>query len=167
MADLLQLEIQRRINVCNSRFNGLELDLSNLFLTELPELPSTIIWLGCQNNKLTKLPEQLPARLKWLFCQNNKLTKLPDELPASLECIWARNNNIVKLPNDFPDTLKILYVDGNELETLPYNLPKLDVFWCHDNPKLKITKEIREKFGFAEEYNKIPMMLSLQKIFRT
>ena len=46
---------------------------SNNNLTELPELPQSIVILDCENNKLTSLPKELPKSLKKLHCQYNKL----------------------------------------------------------------------------------------------
>ena len=59
--------------------DGKILNLADLNLNELPELPKGLEILYCYNNKLTKLPE-LPEGLKTLKCDNNKLTELP-ELP--------------------------------------------------------------------------------------
>jgi hypothetical protein len=60
------------------------LNLSNLGLTELPELPAGLTLLYCSNNQLTTLPDTLPAGLTTLYCFVNQLTTLPDTLPASL-----------------------------------------------------------------------------------
>ena len=48
------------------------LHLSYKNLTELPELPKSLIKLVCYNNKLAELPE-LPISLRILYCSNNKL----------------------------------------------------------------------------------------------
>ena len=51
------------------------LNCSNNELTELPNLPNTLIELICSNNKLTELTN-LPNTLIKLNCGNNKLIKL-------------------------------------------------------------------------------------------
>ena len=57
-----------------SEYTNLQyLDCSNNNLTELPELPQSIVILDCENNKLTSLPKELPKSLKKLHCQYNKL----------------------------------------------------------------------------------------------
>jgi len=53
------------------------LDCSGDKLTELPELPDSLITLYCNNNLLTKI-KKLPPNLKHLKCShNNNLTELP------------------------------------------------------------------------------------------
>jgi hypothetical protein len=53
----------------------------------------------CQNNNLTELPE-LPNSLLLLHCSHNKLTELP-ELPISLEHLWCNKTDIKYLsPNN-------------------------------------------------------------------
>ena len=77
-------EAQERINEWVS--NGdktINLDLSWLQLTSLPELPSNLQVLLCFNNNLTSLPE-LPSSLLNLRCFRNNLMKLPD-LPSGLK----------------------------------------------------------------------------------
>jgi hypothetical protein len=97
------------------RTGSTKLDLSNLNLTVLPELPDTLTRLYCENNQLTVLPE-LPDTLTYLKCENNQLTVLP-ELPDTLTYLSCRNNQLTVLPlkllrNDcyvFSDNNKQLY----------------------------------------------------------
>jgi Leucine-rich repeat (LRR) protein len=63
---------------------------SNNILTELPELPQTLIDLVCSRNRLIELPK-LPDTLTELDCSDNQLKELPE----------------------LPDTLIQLYCDGN------------------------------------------------------
>lgn len=88
------------------------LDLSNLGLTSLPELPVGLKWLGCQNNCLTRLPE-LPVGLGVLYCHNNQLKTLP-ELPVSLNTLYCHNNQLTTLP-ELPVGLKWLGCHNNQL----------------------------------------------------
>ncbi len=53
--------------------NGV-LNVSNMGLTELPELPENLQDLNCINNQLTELPE-LPENLQKLSCSSNQLTE--------------------------------------------------------------------------------------------
>ena len=49
------------------------LDLSDLGLTELPELPAGLTEFYCCRNQLTRLPETLPADLEVLSFEANHL----------------------------------------------------------------------------------------------
>jgi len=68
------------------------LDCSNNLLSELNNLPTSLIELYCSNNRLTKL-ENLPTGLKILECQNNLLTRLED-LPTSLKMLNCSSNKL-------------------------------------------------------------------------
>ena len=61
------------------------LDLHNLDLKELPEIPKECKILDCSLNKLAVLPN-----CKGLYCSKNNLTKLPD-LSNCLE-LYCTNN---------------------------------------------------------------------------
>lgn len=127
------------------------LDVSNMELHFLPDLPDSIRELRCSHNSLTSLPP-LPASLHILRCANNSLTSLP-ELPDSLVILCCDQNKLVSLPNlpdslleldcsmndihtlqKLPTSLTELYCEWNQLTTLP-NLPKpLTKLYCYDNP---------------------------------
>ncbi|HCS1997950.1 TPA: T3SS effector E3 ubiquitin-protein ligase IpaH7.8, partial [Shigella boydii] len=94
------------------------LNLSDLNLTSLPELPNHISALIVENNKLTSLPK-LPAFLKELNADNNRLSVIP-ELPESLTTLSVRSNQLENLPV-LPNHLTSLFVENNRL----YNLPAL------------------------------------------
>ena len=53
-----------------------ELDLCDLNLVCLPEIPIFVKILRCSNNNLTILPEKLPDSLQRIDCNNNQITKL-------------------------------------------------------------------------------------------
>ena len=98
---------------------------SNCNLTELPRLSNKLIYLYCDNNCLTKLPEQLPNSLKYLGCSNNRLTTFPEQLPNTLVGLSIINNRLTRLPERLPNTLRILYWNDNPfLFTLKNNLQK-------------------------------------------
>ncbi|EJK0342883.1 T3SS effector E3 ubiquitin-protein ligase IpaH7.8, partial [Shigella sonnei] len=83
------------------------LNLSDLNLTSLPELPKHISALIVENNKLTSLPK-LPAFLKELNADNNRLSVIP-ELPESLTTLSVRSNQLENLPV-LPNHLTSLFV---------------------------------------------------------
>jgi len=111
--------------------DGKTLDLSNLDLIELPELPKGLKYLYCEYNQLTKLPK-LPEELVILYCHNNQLTKLP-ELPKGLKYLDCDGNKLTELP-ELPKGLKYLDCDGNKL---PYdNLEEYWEWFWKENPDL-------------------------------
>lgn len=92
-------------------------------LTELPELPESLIYLGCEDNKLTALPENLPSSLAYLWCSDNLLTKLPD-LPSTLQSLYCWGNQLTELPM-LPASLRSLDCSNNKLTSLPSNLSQV------------------------------------------
>jgi Leucine-rich repeat (LRR) protein len=89
-----------------------------------------IVYLGCQNNQLSSLPN-LPNSLETLSVSNNQLDNLPN-LPNSLKDLQCGNNQLKSLPN-LPNSLQYLYCENNQLKSLP-NLPNsLQKLWCLDN----------------------------------
>jgi len=89
-------------------------------LTELPELPKTLIKLYCWKNNLMKLPK-LPDSLKYLDCSYNNLTELPD-LPHLLIELHCDDNNLTelpKLPNSLINSLIDLGFGNNNLTKIP------------------------------------------------
>jgi|UniRef100_A0A6C0H1A6 Leucine-rich repeat (LRR) protein len=110
--------VQKRINDCLQN-NSLKLDLSNLNLEYLPNLPENLIELYCDQNQLILLPDNLPKNLCILNCSFNKLKFLPN-LPNNLEYLYCNNNNLLSLPNEFPNTIKGFDCRHNNLKFLPY-----------------------------------------------
>ena len=110
------------------------LNLLNLGLTELPELPAGVTDLYCSYNCLTRLPETLPASLTCLVCSHNQLTTLPENLPVGLTTLWCHNNQLKTLPDTLPSGLTLLYCYYNQLIRLPETLPAgLTTLYCHSN----------------------------------
>jgi Leucine-rich repeat (LRR) protein len=116
------------------------LNLSNLGLTELPQLVSEgklskLVELYCEGNQLTSLP-QLPSTLVKLYCYGNQLTELP-QLPSTLECLDCYGNQLTELPQ-LPSTLVKLYCGGNQLQYPPANVSKKSIAyireWMSENP---------------------------------
>ncbi|EHJ4094816.1 hypothetical protein J1C05_004531 [Escherichia fergusonii] len=155
-------EALRRVTECVVQ-GETKLNLDNLGLSSLPELPDSLTVLFARNNQLTTLPE-LPDSLTVLFASNNQLTTLP-ELPDSLTVLFASNNQLTTL-QELPDSLKHLDVSNNQLTTLPElpdSLTKLDV----SNNKLTNLPELPPSLTSLEvNYNYLadlpPLPASLQ-----
>ena len=134
---------------CN-RASALELELANLMLTSLPELPAGLEKLDVSGNQLCSLPV-LPAGLVMLDVSNNQLSGLPalpaglvtldvrfnlmsslPELPGYMRTLNVSNNQLIHLPV-LPVRLKVLDVSNNQLTSLPDRLPSglemLNVCW--------------------------------------
>jgi Leucine-rich repeat (LRR) protein len=79
------------------------LDCGYNALTELPQLPTTLVELYCGGNQLTELPqlgsEGTPSKLVKLWCSDNQLTELP-QLPSTLVELYCGNNPITYPPAD-------------------------------------------------------------------
>jgi hypothetical protein len=90
---LRRIESWERFNALGL-YNMLQLYLDSLNLTELPPIPQQCLWLSCNNNKLTSLPD-LP-HLERLDCAGNLLTQLPD-LP-NCETLNCADNKLTFLP---------------------------------------------------------------------
>ena len=111
---------------CN-RASALELELANLMLTSLPELPAGLEKLDVSGNQLCSLPV-LPTGLEELYVRRNLLDSLP-VLPAGLKKLDVSRNRLCSLPV-LPAGLKHLYVCKNQLcslPVLPAGLVMLDV----------------------------------------
>src|ERR1700751_10659 len=93
----------------------IELNLSNLGLKKLPQIPSTCQILDCHCNELTSLTA-LP-NCQVLYCDYNQLTSLP------------------ALPN-----CQTLFCMNNKLTSLPV-LPNCQILFCHNNKYLYINKQ--------------------------
>lgn len=135
------------------------LNLSNLHLTSLPEIPEGVQRLICSNNKLTSLPENLPHSIRNLYCVENKLTRLPKNLPPRLEKLSCSYNKLKTLPHNLPNTLTEIYCDGNEIEYLPESLPpNLTMLYCQMNRFKSLPESIKRTthFFYSSENNDFP-----------
>ncbi|EGO9153367.1 hypothetical protein DXT09_13285 [Escherichia coli] len=111
---------------CN-RASALELELANLMLTSLPELPAGLEKLDVSGNQLCSLPV-LPTGLEELYVRRNLLDSLP-VLPAGLKHLYVCKNQLCSLPV-LPASLEKLDVSRNRLcslPVLPTGLVMLDV----------------------------------------
>ena len=97
-------------------------------LTQLPELPESLIHLIVPGNKLEILPK-LPNNLEILVCCRNKLKslpKLPEKKLIRLDCFMNNFRRIQMLPN----TLQYLWTDtAITVSNKPYNLKEFKTWY--------------------------------------
>ena len=110
----------------------LELDLSNLELTEIPGdlFYLDVRYLNLDDNEITRI-DHLPRKLISLSCQNNGLEKL-GKLPKELEVLNLRNNDLEYLPR-LPNYLDSLDCSYNALTQLPELNYSLRFLYCEYN----------------------------------
>lgn len=121
--------IKLRINSSN----GIELDLSNLSLTEIPanifELKNLeLINLG--GNKLTNLPDEIKklTKLKTLFFANNLFESIPlvvGELKHLFMLSFKGNKLSAIDPRSLSPSIQWLILTDNEIKTLPTSIGQL------------------------------------------
>lgn len=113
---------------------GLELNLRNMRLTELPESMkriSHIHYLNLYNNQLRVLPDWLGefTELQTLYLSSNKLVRLPISLNKliKLKKLYLFNNRITVLPKSLEQLARLhtLILSGNQLTELPSSLARL------------------------------------------
>lgn len=116
-------------------------------ITNIPALPSQLVYFHCEENQLTSLPP-LPSTLTYFHCESNKLTSLPN-LPSGLTYLHCENNPLTSLPS-LPSTLTWLDCKYNRdlmcLPLLPDNLGWLNIantaITCLPNRPLGITNSV-------------------------
>ena len=93
----------------------ISLDLSELNLTEIPELPSIITAINISYNNLQSLPE-IPKHIVRVNASNNNIRH--PVIPNHIVNINLSNNNISE---DFliPDSLLAIYINNNNLKKVP------------------------------------------------
>ncbi len=108
--------------------NAIELDLSRLGLTELPEAIAALTQLqtlDLSGNQLTEFPEGIAAltQLQTLDLTGNKLTELPEAIAAltQLQTLYLMGNKLTELPEAIAalTQLQSLHLSHNELTELP------------------------------------------------
>jgi Leucine-rich repeat (LRR) protein len=152
------MEVHRRIKNCIDEKSN-HLDLSYLYLTELPEnMPVSLHEIYCNNNQLTELPENMPASLQIIDCSYNQLTKLPKNMPVSLHTIYCNNNQLTELPENMPASLELICYH-NQLTKLPRILIKKKYYVVCDNKDeliqniaIDIVKQIRKQYKNKKNY---------------
>ncbi|MBF0035873.1 E3 ubiquitin--protein ligase [Citrobacter freundii] len=104
-----------------------DIQLCEVPLTSLPELPHGLTTLMVERTPLTSLPK-LPEGLYWINILNTPLTSLP-ELPHRLTTLAVRDTPLISLP-PLPDGLTTLMVSApplTRLPELPHGLTTLSV----------------------------------------
>ena len=99
-----------------------------------------VVYINCNYNKLTSLPENMNfPNLQAFYCDNNQLTSLPDNLSMifpNLQEFYCYGNRLTSLPDNmnFPN-LQQFYCSSNNLTSLPDNMnfPNLQEFSCGGN----------------------------------
>ncbi|MGF1519862.1 MAG: COR domain-containing protein [Nodosilinea sp.] len=126
-------EAERRIEVARQE-GAIELDLSGLGLTELPEAIASLTQLQSFNlsrNQLTELPEMIASltQLQELNLSSNQLTELPEAIASltQLQTLDLAENQLTELPESIGslDELRELILYENQLKRLPVSLGNL------------------------------------------
>ena len=101
------------------------------FLTTLPILPNSLIYIDISNNQITNL-SALPNSLIYIDVSNNQITSLP-ALPNSLQYFNSDFNYHLNSLPALPNTLQYLYCPYNSLTTLPVLPHQLQYLYCEYN----------------------------------
>ena len=118
--------------------NGLErLIVKDQLLTELVNLPKTLIELDCQRNNINNIDVSHLEKLKVLQISDNRIKEF-ENLPDSLEEIYCNNNriNIINLRDLL--ILRVLHISNNRaviIENLPPSIVDLK---SDNNPYLEV-----------------------------
>jgi hypothetical protein len=108
-----------------------ELDLSELNLTELPNLPNTVKKLNCSYNPLKTL-RNLPPNLRTLKCEGTALVRF-ENVPITLRYVNCSGSDLTSL-DGLPDSIRYIIAHNcSELKKvykLPAELIWLDLYYC-------------------------------------
>jgi hypothetical protein len=135
------------------------LDLSHLYLTELPDIPTSCQSLMCNDNLLTKLPA-LP-NCKFISCNDNNLKYLPD-LP-NCELLRCNSNKLIVLPE--LRNCKYLFCFDNKLTYLP-RLPNCIYLEAYERRYLYVHKRLADQCGWKETPNYNKSARIIQRIYK-
>ncbi len=119
------------------------LDLSNLQLKYVPELPDNIKYLNLEKNNITTV-YSFPPNLRSLNIKNNKLVELPI-LPENLKRLEVDFNELEDLPT-LPTSLKYLSAKYNKLIKLPKLPSNIKELYLTGNPPIELPIKINEQF---------------------
>lgn len=126
--ELREIAVER-LQACLTKQES-TLDLSDLNLRSLPELPPLITTLHVNDNCLLSLPA-LPESLQTLTCSFNPLEQLPP-LPGSLKTLTCSACQLKKLP-PLPDSVEELTCSYNSLQELPVLPVSMQYLTCTNN----------------------------------
>ncbi len=155
------------------------LDISCLDLEELPQIPMTVTYLDCSENRIKSIPslpylehlnikgnnlDKIPyfRSLKTLFCQDNEIKRI-GPMPL-LIVLYCGNNRLAKIP--VLPNLESLHCQTNDITNIPI-MKKLTTLNCSQNEISDIPKEIillkylNIKFTFVSELPHFPDLISL------
>lgn len=134
--------------IVDSYVPGEILNLKNMYLYELPELPDTITALDISNNYITRI-DKLPANLTVLAASSNKIEsiKLPDKIsfvdltynnltdiviPDSVKKISIAYNSFTKIPS-LPESVMYVDVSYNKISEIDHIPSSVKGFSCMNN----------------------------------
>ncbi|MEH2409225.1 leucine-rich repeat domain-containing protein [Nostoc sp.] len=126
-------EAEQRIKKARQE-GAIELDLSEMKLTEIPEVIASLTQLQQLNlsgNKLTALPEAIASltQLQTLNLSSNQLTQLPEAIASltQLQELDLSNNQLTQLPEAIASLTQLQNLDlsNNELMELPEAIASL------------------------------------------
>lgn len=125
----------------------------------LPEnLPETLEWLNCSNNRFKKIPT-LPPNLKTLVCYDNHLKKIP-ELPNNFKYLCCEYNQLTALPN-LPNSTHGLLCNYNKITLLPPLSLNLVILECHNNQITELPELPPNLELLNFEYNQVKILPKL------
>lgn len=117
--------------------NLIILNCKNNRITDLVNLPPTLLELYCGYNEITEFPpNSLPESLLLLHCNINYITDL-DNLPLNLKELDCGNNEIFLL-DYLPPTLNTLFCHSNHIPSLDHLPRTLEILYCSDNAIMEL-----------------------------
>jgi hypothetical protein len=121
-------------NIIFSDFKHLKkINCSHNKITNIVNLPDSLIELNCSYNKISSLPN-LPENLIKLYCQYNNIIEL-NNLPIGLKYLGCSNNDIIFF-DYLPNSIEILNISHNPINNfcdLPNSIKKL---YCKSDKNL-------------------------------
>ena len=159
-------ELLRRIATME---NGV-LNVSNLQIHSLPELPAGLKQLYCGETQISALPE-LPTGLTHLHCGRTQITVLP-ELPTTLVDLGCSFTSIKTLP-ELPKTLRHLSISHTQISELPELPEGVNTLYIGNTPLQQIIPyqpgdgvqgyNLRWKAWREEEARKLEEAISMER----
>lgn len=145
------------------KFNRLKvIQLSNLYLYEIKNIPNNIHSFDIVNCFLKKM-DDVPSSLEYMICDNNQLTKLPKLNHTNLIILSFKNNNIYQMPI-LPDSINELIFNKNQIMNIPHfpkSLKYLECSWNRLHNLNNISKNIRTIICDHNDIYKLPCLSNL------
>jgi len=108
------------------------INIQNCTIRKIDKFPSKLINIDCSVNCLKYLPN-LPSSLEYIYCNENKLLELPKLIHLSkLQLFDCSNNQIKYIPplppikKSIDDTNYSFNISYNKVKMMPYNI--IDIF---------------------------------------